>query len=221
MQVSKYVQRSQRAKGCRHARKGSRAQFAGPERARTHRSHGDHIGIVVPKLPGGRQPLLLDLEPGIPLPRSGERLIAQAPADRFLADARPGHEAEGIVQAGVEGDGGRFVEEGHDEDVVVKEFDVIGQRQGFVDAVGKGRLRAVEHEDILLVFVHLHRRLSGLEGAREELGHLQEGAVIVEAPIAAVVFVFGGRVGRADVRGFAPVVPGDDLDEVGLEFEQV
>ena len=43
--------------------------------------------------------------------------------------------------------------------------------------------------------------------------------MIIEAPVTAVVFVFRGRVGRADVRGFAPVVPGDDLDEVGLEFE--
>ena len=179
--------------------KGAQGTVRGTRAGETHRSHGDHIGIVVPKLPRGRQPLLLDLEPRIPLPRSGQRLIAQAPADRFLADARPGHEAEGIVQAGVEGDGGRFVEEGHDEDVVVKEFHVIRQRQGFVDAVGKGRLRAVEHEHILLVFVHLHRCLSRLEGAREELGHLQEGAVIVEAPVTAVVFVFGGRVGRADV----------------------
>ena len=107
---------------------GQGGKFPDSERVKceTHRSHGNHIGIVVLKLARGRQTLLIDLEARIPLPRSGQRLIAQAPPDRLLADARPSHEADRIVQAGVEGDGGRFVEEGHDEDVVVQEFDVIG-----------------------------------------------------------------------------------------------
>ena len=103
----------------------------------------------------------------------------------------------------------------------MQELDVVGQRQGFIDAVGERRLRAVEHEHVLLILVDVHSRLAGLEGAREEFGHFEEGAVVVEAPVTAVVLVFGGRVGGPDVRGLAPVVPGDDLDEVGLQLEQV
>ena len=45
--------------------------------------------------------------------------------------------------------------------------------------------------------------------------------MVVIAPVIGGVGVRGGRVGRADVRSLAPVVPGDDLDEVGLQLEQV
>lgn len=196
----------------------------GGERVETQNSshsHRNHIPIVIPKLARDGQTLLAHLESGIPLPGRRQGLIAQTPADGFLAHAGRGLEAERLVEAGVERDGGGLVEEGQDEDVVVEELDVVGQGQGFVDAVGEGGLGAVEHEDVLLVLGHAHGRLARLEGAGEEPGRFQEGAVVVEAPVAAVVLVFGGRVGGADVGGLAPVVPGDDFDEVRLQFEEV
>ena len=45
--------------------------------------------------------------------------------------------------------------------------------------------------------------------------------MVIETPITAAIFILCGRVRGADVRGFAPIVPGHDLDEVGLQLEKV
>ena len=95
------------------------------------------------------------------------------------------------------------------------------QGEDLIDPIRHSGLRAVEHENILLILADRDARFSRMEGPGEELRHLQERAMVITTPIASAVLIFGGRVGGPNIRTLTPVVPGDDLNEVGLEFQEM
>ena len=93
---------------------------------------------------------------------------------------------------------------------------MLRQWEDFIDAIRHSGLRAVEHEDILLILADRDARFPRMESPGEKLRHLQEGTVVVKTPITSAVLIFGGRIGGPNIRTLAPVVPGDNLNEVGL-----
>jgi len=164
--------------------------------------------------------LLVHLE-AIPLPLSAERLVSEAEENGLLTHTCRSGVGDRRVSCGGQGDACWFVQEADDEDVVVHVRGVIWERQGLVDAVCHGGLRAVEHEDVFLALVDRDTGFPGVEGFGEVFGHVQKCVVVVTTPVTAVVPVLSGRVRGADVRTFAPIVPGDNLNEVRLQLEKV
>lgn len=84
---------------------------------------------------------------------------------------------------------------------------------------------AVEEEDVFLVRGDGHFRLTGFECFDEDGGHFEETAVVEIAVVVGSVSLHELRlrrgVCRADIVGLAVVVPGDDLDVVGLELQEL
>lgn len=81
-------------------------------------------------------------------------------------------------------------------------------------------LGAVEEEDVFFVCGDGHFGIAGFECFDEDGGHFEETAMVEIAVVVGCVSLHELRlrsgVCRADVVGFAVVVPGDDLDVVGL-----
>ena len=115
-------------------------------------------------------------------------------------------------------------EEGDDVHIVREVGCILRQGQAVMPAVDLSRLQAVDEEDVFVL-----RRDgeflgdAGLEAADEGLGHGEECRVIQSA-VGAVVLrlrVSVEAAQRSHVAAFAEVVPGDQLDEVGLKGQQV
>lgn len=189
-----------------------------PEKFRKSQLQGHDVPVVVCPLPrDGRSRLIDEL---ISSPTSAESLVPKAEEGRtFVNPSMLGIDV--VVVARGQGDSSRLVEEADDKDAVVHGRGVLWQWQCFVDSVRHGGLSAVEHEDVFVVFLNCDARLASVEGFREELRHFQESTVVVGAPVAARIDILLSRVGGSNVGTLAPVVPRDDLDEVGLEFEEM
>ena len=84
---------------------------------------------------------------------------------------------------------------------------------------GGGGLEAVEEEDVFVLCGDGNGGLAGFVGFDEDGGHFQKRTVVQRVPVGGGDGL--GGVGRAEVAAFAPVVPGDEFDVVGLELQQV
>lgn len=164
--------------------------------------------------------MLVDLET-IPLPPSGERLVPEAESNSLLSHTCRSGVRGWRAACGGQGETRWFVQEADNEDVVVHGRSVIWERERLIGAVLHGRLRAVEHEDVFFALVDRYAGFPGVESFGEVFRHFQERVVVVTTPVTAVVPVLSGMVRGANVRALAPVVPGNDLDEVGLQLEEV
>ena len=195
-------------------------------------SNGDHVPLI-PITTAGDVDALLVQRLSIDRPTGGQNLRAhlgrRVEENGALAEVR-GRVHGGAGPARGEVDGRRLREEGDDVDVVRDAGGVLGQwpgvvRVGVVGGHVLDGLRSVEEEDVFLVGRDGHFGVAGFEGLDEDGRHLEEGAVVEVAVVVGSVGLhelgFGGGVGRADVMGFAVVVPGDDFDVIGLELQQV
>lgn len=164
--------------------------------------------------------MLVHLE-AIPLPLSGERLVPEAELNSLLTHTCRSGVRGWRVACGGQGEARWFVQEADNEDVVVHGRSVIWERERLVGAVRRGRLRAVEHEDVFFALVDCDAGFPGVESFGEVFRHFQERVVVVTTPVTAVVPVLSGRVRGANVRALAPVIPCNDLNEVRLQLEEV
>ena len=194
--------------------------------------HSDHVPLVPVSAAGDVDARLVErLAVDGPTGRQNLRahLGGRIEQDGTLAEKR-GRIHGGADPPGAEIDGRGLGEERHDVDVVRDTGGVLGQRPrvvwvGVVAGDVIDGLGTVEEEDVLFVCRDAHRGLAGFECFDEDGGHLEESAVV---EIAVVVgfgrlheFRLGGGVCRTDVVGFAKVVPGDDLNVVGLELQKL
>ena len=194
--------------------------------------HSDHIPLISITAFGDIDALLV------------QRLAVDGPTGRQDLRAQRGRRIElngtfadvgrrvhgrGVAARG-EIDGRGCGQEWHDVDVVGDAGGIPGQRPGVVRVGVVGGdildgLGTVEEEDVLLVCADGHVGLAGFERLDEDGRHFEEGAVVEIAVVGGRARFHqlreGGGVGGADVVRFAVVVPGDDFNVVGLQFQQV
>ena len=193
--------------------------------------HGDDVPLVPIPAAGDVDAGLVE-RGAVDGPAGGEDLGALVgrgvEEDGALAEER-GRVHGGDDAAGVEVDGGGLGEEGDDVDVVGDAGGVFGQRPrvvrvGVVAGDVVDRLGPVEEEDVFLLRRHGHFGRAGFVRADEDGGHLEKGAVVQVAVVVGFARLHQFRLGRgvrgADVVRFAPVVPGDHFDVVGLYLQQ-
>ena len=194
--------------------------------------HSDHVALVPIPTAGDIDARLVKYLP-VDGPTSSQNLRAhpgwRIKQNRTLAEKR-GRVHGRAIPAGIEIDGRWLREEGHDVDVVRNTRSVLGQwpRIVWVGVVGGNvvdGLGAVEEEDVFFVCRDGYFGLAGFVCVDEDGGHLEKSAVVEVAVVVRFTrlqeFRLGRAVGRADVVGFAKVVPGYDFNVVRLQLQKV
>ena len=186
-------------------------------------SQRNYIPLVLIQLPRDSRPLLTQR---LPIPQRsvhGQTLLSKREGHFALEDAPLAMNVRDFA-AGVERHGGVFGEEGQHVQVVSDVRHVLRERERVLLAIDARGLQAVEEEDVFVLrgdgeFV----RDAVLEVLDEDLRHREERAVVQSAVEAVVLglLIRVEAVHRPHVAALAEVVPGDQLDEVGPQLQQV
>ena len=92
-----------------------------------------------------------------------------------------------------------------------------------IHPIGLGGLQTIHEKDVLVLRQHIDCGVAVLLGLDVDFRHVLEGGVSE----VAVVVRFGGELSDwcavwwANVRALTEIVPRDNLDEIGHDFEQV